>query len=123
VSPAVYVPAAIFLASITLLIGWFAARTKAAAAKALAEMKGGGIGGLAGYVGHVESLAGADAVMSPFGKVLIRGELWDFVSEDSVRVGDPVQVVRIDGLRAIVKPVQERLNEIAAARRGGIVDG
>jgi membrane-bound serine protease (ClpP class) len=112
VSPAVYVPAGLFLGTTAFLISWFAARTKRDAAAALARMKGGGIGGLEGYVGTVDSLAtssapGAAALASPFGTLTIRGEIWNFVSEDSVRVGDPVEVVRIDGLKAFVRPIRE----------------
>jgi membrane-bound ClpP family serine protease len=111
VSAMIYVPAGVFLGGVAFLVSWFASRTKADAAAALEKIKGGALGGLAGYVGTVDSLAastmpGAGAIMSPFGKLTIRGEIWDFVSEDSVRVGDAVEVVRINGLKVHVRPVR-----------------
>ncbi|MBS1961756.1 MAG: nodulation protein NfeD [Bdellovibrionales bacterium] len=103
VSPAVYVPAGIAMGGLALLIAWFASRTAETAAAARAEMKGGAAAGLAGYAGTVELAESAGDRST--GKVSIRGETWDFVAEGapSLRAGDAVEVVRIEGLKAIVK--------------------
>lgn len=104
VSPAVYVPAGIALGSLAILIAWFAARTAKTAAAARAAMKGGAAAGLAGYAGTVE--IATNAADHSTGKVSIRGETWDFVAEGApaLRPGDAVEVVRIEGLKAFVKP-------------------
>lgn len=102
VLPAVWIPAAAALGSGTLAIGYFAARAKRDAEAALAAMGGGGAAGLQGYVAQVIELAGG-AEASPMGKVMIRGELWDFTSEDSVRVGDRIEVVDVKGLKILAR--------------------
>src|SRR5690606_2312068 len=98
VSPMVYVPAGIFLAGVAFMIAWFASRTRARAQEALATMKGGGLAGLQGYVGRVDAP----------GKLLIRGEIWDYVSEEPVGVGDIVEVLGVQGLKAVVRPRKSR---------------
>ncbi len=97
VSPAVYIPAGIFLGGIALLVGWFAADVKKSAQEALAQMKGGALGGLAGYRGTIDAGGG----------LMIRGERWDYRLEDdsgeTVAAGDSVEVVRVEGLKAYVR--------------------
>lgn len=104
VSPAVWVPVAISMGGATLAIGWFAARVKLQVAAARATIGGGQQAGLSGYRATVESLDGT-AMMSPFGKVYVRGELWDFVSEDSVKVGDEIEIIEVRGLKVFAKKV------------------
>ena len=82
-----------------LSIAWFAARVERSAREAREAMKGGGAAGLAGYAGHIDQVDAGEAT----GKVLIRGELWDFAADAKVAVGDVVEVIRIDGLKAFVK--------------------
>lgn len=105
VSPLVYVPAAVFLGSMALLVGWFASRTKTASKVELERMKGGGQSGLSGYTGVVQVIASSEAGVDVSGKVFIRGELWDFLCDDSVRVGDSVEVIRSEGLKVYVKRI------------------
>jgi len=105
VSPMVYIPAGLALSIGAFTIAWFAARVKVQAAEALEKMGGSGAMGLHGYQGKVESLAGNGAIQSPFGKMHIRGEVWDFVCEESVKVGDAVQVQSVDGFKLIVKRI------------------
>ncbi|MBC7385371.1 MAG: nodulation protein NfeD [Cryobacterium sp.] len=99
VSPAVYIPAALFLGAMALLVGWFAARVKRENAVELLRLKGGSSGGLSGYVGVVDSL-----IHETSGKIIIRGELWDFTSIVPVCRGDTVEVVTVEGLRVHVQP-------------------
>jgi membrane-bound serine protease (ClpP class) len=101
VSPAVYVPASLFLGAMALLIGWFAARTRADAHAELERMKGGGESGLSGYTGVVQTIEVDSSGL--MGKILIRGELWDFIADGAVAVGDSVEVSRSEGLKVFVK--------------------
>lgn len=103
VSPYVWIPAGTALGIAAFAIAWFAARVKEQARLALERMGGSGAMGLKGYRGQVESLSGKDALASPFGKLHIRGEVWDFVCEDSVRVGDQVEVESVNGFKLKVK--------------------
>jgi membrane-bound ClpP family serine protease len=108
VSPAVYIPAGIALGGIALTIGWFASRVEKNALEVRESMKGGAIAGLAGYRGQVESAhPGSQPGLESEGTLQIRGETWRFVSEKNVRTGDTVEVVRIEGLTAVVKPHRE----------------
>jgi membrane-bound serine protease (ClpP class) len=95
VSPQVWVPAAIALGSGSIAIGWFATRVKKQAREALVRMGGGGLSGLEGYVGVVENS----------GKILIRGELWDFDCESNEKVlaADHVEVTGLNGFKVRVK--------------------
>jgi membrane-bound serine protease (ClpP class) len=102
ISPAVYVPAGIALGGLALVIGWFASRVRDTTRLAREAMKGGAAAGLAGYAGQVLSTES-----STRGMVSIRGEIWSFVAESDVRVGDPVEVVRIEGLKAVVRPLRD----------------
>lgn len=105
VSPVVYIPAALFLGSMALLVGWFASRTKSASTAELERMKGGSLSGLSGYTGVIQVLSNSTSVPAVSGRVLIRGELWDFLSDASLSVGDSVEVIRSEGLKVYVKPI------------------
>jgi membrane-bound serine protease (ClpP class) len=105
VSAVVWVPAALALGSGSILIGWIATRIKKQTHEARIAIKGGGQGGLQGYEVRVESLAGGQALLSPFGRVQVRGELWEFVSEDPVKVGDFVKIDQVQGLKLRVSRV------------------
>jgi len=107
ISPAVYLPAGIALGGIALLVAWFASRVSESTRLARAEMKGGGAAGLAGYSGRVEFVDDGLVSSGRTGEVTVRGERWAFVSESAVRVGDAVEVVRIEGLKAFVKPLKD----------------
>ncbi len=111
VSPAVWIPAGLFFGGVVLLVGWFAARIKKSSEEALQAMKGGALGGLAGYRGTIVE---SD---HPGGTLLIRGERWDYALEgdrqvgEEVRPGDAVEVVRVEGLKAYVKKWKGNSND------------
>lgn len=105
VSPAVWIPAGSALSIAAFAIAWFAAHVKDQARAALERIGGGGALGLAGYRGVVESLAGNEALASPFGKIQIRGEVWDFTCDDAVKVGDAVEVESVNGFKLKVRRI------------------
>ena len=45
------------------------------------------------------------------GKVLVHGEIWDALSSEEIRKGDPVKVVALKGLRLIVEKTSSELPE------------
>lgn len=91
--------AAITLSSAMIVLGVSAARMKTLSALTLKKMGGAGQGGLEGYEGEVFSL-GKD---HHSGKVKIRGELWDFHSNEALKKGDGVRVVSVSGLHVQIK--------------------
>ncbi len=103
VSVGVWAPAGIALGGGAALLGYAAARSTLLATRAIRAMGGGGIAGLQGYVGHMQTVE-----KSPFGgflgKALFRGETWDVRSEVPLRVGDPVEAVSVDGMHVQVRP-------------------
>lgn len=54
--------------------------------------------GMVGLVGIVR------VPLAPRGKVFVRGELWDALSQEPAQPGDPVEVIGIEGLTLHVKP-------------------
>jgi membrane-bound serine protease (ClpP class) len=56
-----------------------------------------GIEGLMGGKAQVVSKTGNGA------KVLLRGELWDAVSDDEFTVGENVKVTRLEGMKLVVR--------------------
>lgn len=46
--------------------------------------------------------------LTPEGKILVHGELWDAVSEQAVKAGDHVLVTGIEGLKLFVKPAPHK---------------
>lgn len=64
-----------------------------------------GAEGLVGKVGEVRQRLGPGG---RDGKVQVHGELWNATSSSVVEVGEPVEVVQIDGLRLTVRPLGKR---------------
>lgn len=60
-----------------------------------------------GAEGLIGAVAVAQSALTPSGKVLIRGEVWDAIASASVTVGEKVVVQKVDGLELIVEPVRE----------------
>ncbi len=58
--------------------------------------------GMVGLVGTVKT------PLEPRGKVMIQGELWDAVSNETVEPGNEVHVTRVDGLKLHVKPISKK---------------
>ena len=56
-----------------------------------------GVEGLMGRIGV------ADSDFQPDGKVLVYGEIWNAESDEAVKKGDKVEVVRVDHLKLLVK--------------------
>ncbi len=59
---------------------------------------------LTGSEGMVGLVGVAKTNFAPQGKMLVRGELWDAISEQPLQPGDHAEVTRIDGLKLYVKP-------------------
>jgi membrane-bound serine protease (ClpP class) len=111
IAPAVYVPAGIALGGGAIAIGWFAARSRHDSEAARLAMKGGGPGGLAGYSGVVQSVSHSEGEKSA-GKILVRGEIWDFLADEAIRAADTVEVVRVEGLKTYVKLKKDGKNDV-----------
>lgn len=99
VSPAVWVPAGLALGGVTLVVSFATARMHKLSRETLGRIGGGSMQGLAGYSGLVERVESNGTA----GKALLRGELWDFTSEDVVSVGESVEVVSAEGMRIRVR--------------------
>jgi len=61
-----------------------------------------------GSEGMVGLVGVAKTALTPQGKILVHGELWDAISEQSLQPGDQVEVTRMEGLRLYVKPVSKK---------------
>ncbi|MGD9763912.1 MAG: nodulation protein NfeD [Candidatus Binatia bacterium] len=86
------VGAAATLGIFSLTVGWLVVRSQRRKPAVGAE-------GMIGEVGQVRRLLGPDRRV----KVFVHGEYWDAEAEDEVEVGQPVQVVAVDGLRMRVR--------------------
>lgn len=94
VSWAVIIPVVAIAAGFTLLV-------VSMGVKALRNRSVTGSEGMVGLVG----LAKTD--LTPEGKIVVHGEIWDAVSPDqSVQAGSRIEVTRVHGLTLHVKPVQ-----------------
>jgi membrane-bound serine protease (ClpP class) len=60
---------------------------------------------VSGREGMVGLVGVARTPLSPQGKIFVRGELWDAVSEQPLKPGDRAEVTHIEGLKLFVKPV------------------
>ncbi|HUP58535.1 MAG TPA: nodulation protein NfeD [Bdellovibrionota bacterium] len=89
------------LGGIVGVIAVAAARMRALTKKTLAEIGGGGIGGLQGYAGRVVEAASGGLQ----GRALFRGEVWEFESQVPLSKGDEVKAV---GLTEHMKVKVER---------------
>jgi len=78
----------------TLLIGYFISRLKQQTQEALKNIGGGDFAGVQGYKGQVKTLS-ADGKS---GQIFIRGELWNFISQDQLNENDTVVVRGVQGL-------------------------
>lgn len=88
VSGWVIVPIAAILGLGVFLLLWFASRSISLREKLYKTIGGNADFGLRGYSGTIQK----------DGKVLIRGETWNYESSDSLKVGDSVEVVDVRGL-------------------------
>jgi len=104
VSLSVLVPAVLGLGTGVLAVAWFAARTSKLTREARKSIGGMAELGLAGYLGKVELISN-DAKS---GKALIRGEIWDFESETPVKLGQDVRVIKVQGMRVMVEPAEQK---------------
>ncbi len=100
IDPVIWVPAVVTIGVGVLLMSWAAARTHTLVARTLAMIGGGARMGLSGYIGKVESVSESGLE----GKALIRGETWNFTSKTPVHFGDRVEVVEVQGMKAVVAP-------------------
>lgn len=101
IDPQVWVPVVVTLGAAVAAMSWAMARTQNLVKKTLAAMRGGGKSGLQGYPGVVEWV---DAQDSSRGRVAIRGEIWSAMALDGVlKLGETVEVVRVDGLTIQVR--------------------
>lgn len=60
---------------------------------------------LTGKVGMVGERGLALSDLKPTGKVLVHGTYWDAVAEEFIAEHEPVEVVRVDNLQLLVRPV------------------
>lgn len=83
-----------FLISGTLLIGLAVSRIKKQSEDTMKKIGGGDLAGVHGYRGRVEALA----TNGMSGQILIRGELWNFISKEPLKINDHVVVNKSNGL-------------------------
>jgi membrane-bound serine protease (ClpP class) len=70
--------------------------------KAMRQRPVSGSEGMVGLVGIVRT------PIDPHGQVFVRGELWDAVSEQPLKRGEYAEVIRMEGLKLLVKPVLKK---------------
>jgi membrane-bound serine protease (ClpP class) len=58
------------------------------------------VSGIEGFIG-VEGIARTE--INPRGQILIQGEIWEAVSSEPIREGEPVEVTGIEGLKLYIK--------------------
>ena len=58
--------------------------------------------GLVGQIGEVKKRVAPD---NPNGKIFVHGEYWNAVADAAIEVGEPAEVVRVDGMRLTVRAV------------------
>lgn len=92
ISWAVILPVVTVAAALTLLIVGMGIR-------AMQRRPVSGSEGMIGLIGV------AKTPLDPEGRVLVRGELWEAISEKPLKPGDQVEVVRVDGLKLYVRPI------------------
>ena len=61
-----------------------------------------------GSEGMVGLVGVAKTALTPQGKILVHGELWDAISEQAIQPGDQVEVTRVEGLKLSVKPASKK---------------
>ncbi|MES4787068.1 MAG: hypothetical protein C4294_16010 [Nitrospiraceae bacterium] len=92
ISWAVILPVVTLAAALTLLIVGMGIR-------AMQRRPVSGSEGMIGLVGI------AKTPLDPEGRLLVRGELWDAISEEPLKPGDQAEVVRVAGLKLYVRPI------------------
>jgi membrane-bound serine protease (ClpP class) len=85
------VPTALTLSAFVVGLAW-------AVSRAQARPQYAGVEGMLAEVGI------ADSDLSPAGRVRVRGELWNAVSDAPVRAGDKVEILAVDDLVLRVRP-------------------
>lgn len=75
--------------------------------RTLLSQQTAGVDEMIGLVGRCESAISAGGQGAGKGKIFVRGEYWNCTAEEAVDVGDPVEVVQIEGLTLRVRPVAE----------------
>jgi membrane-bound serine protease (ClpP class) len=108
-SPWILAPIGAVTLGTTALVSYGAARTLWLNRSALAKMKGGGLGGLLGYVGKVESVS--DGGLK--GQMLVRGEIWNVVPESEqmrLRAGEWVEATGMEGFTVKVRAADPKLD-------------
>lgn len=58
-----------------------------------------------GREGMIGRIGSARTRLTPQGKIVVQGEIWNAISSTTVSKGEPIQVTRVDGLTVHVKPV------------------
>ena len=91
VALAVYLP----LSALSVGVGWVTVRALCASPTTGAEA-------LPGRVGRVAAVEAQAALVS------VDGELWEAVPRDGLAPGQRVEIVAVDGLRLLVRPLGER---------------
>lgn len=94
ISPWVIGSIGLVMMSGTMLIAYGVSRIKKQSLETLKRIGGGDLAGVKGYQGKIQSIA-------PDGKsglVLIRGEIWNFVSNEPLNQNDNVIVQQSNGL-------------------------
>ncbi|MBI2343123.1 MAG: nodulation protein NfeD [Deltaproteobacteria bacterium] len=90
ISLSVIIPVVVATAMVALLLGYLVIRAQ----------RGHVAVGIEGMTGRI---AVVDRPFTPRGKVTIDGEIWDAEGETSAQVGEEVDVVRVEGMRLIVR--------------------
>jgi len=93
VSPYVWIPMAAVLAIGASGLAWLAVNLKKKSVEARTAIGGAGLLGLEGYEATVDEVGLSGRV----GRVKVRGELWNFESDDQLIRGDCVKVVSQEG--------------------------
>jgi membrane-bound serine protease (ClpP class) len=95
ISWAVIVPVVGFAAGLTLLIVGMGVR-------AMRHRPTTGSEGMIGLIGIAKS------ALTPHGQILVRGELWDAISDQPLQPGEMAEVLRMEGLKLYVKPASKK---------------
>lgn len=91
----------------TVAMSLFGAVIAYSIGRTLLSQQTAGVDEMIGLVGRCESAISAGGEGGRKGKVFVRGEYWNCTAEEAIDVGDPVEVVQIDGLTLRVRPVAE----------------
>lgn len=92
ISPEVLISTLIIIASFFLVIAWLAVRAQLHRP-------------LTGTAGLVGARGTALTDLAPQGRVLVHGEYWEARASTFISAGTPVEVVKVEGLRLVVRPV------------------